>query len=175
MEGYKEGSNFLYLGVERPLRIRLNEGKKRTKIALLPAGIYILLGEEIYRGSDRIKENHIKEQLVKWYRIQAGEVIRERVEYYASFLGEDYGQIRIKDQKSCWGSCSGKRNLNFNWHLILTPIEILDYVVVHELCHLKEMNHSKAFWSEVERVLPDYKERRKWLRSREKVLLQNVI
>lgn len=174
MESYTEGSVFLYLGEECPLRIRLNEGKKRTKVALLPAGIYVLLGEDIYADSEPVKRKHIKEQLYKWYRNQAGEVIKQRAEYYAFVVGEHYGQIRIKDQKSCWGSCSGKRNLNFNWHLILTPMEILDYVVVHELCHLKEMNHSPAFWKEVEKVLPDYKERRKWLRTNEKVLLQKM-
>jgi predicted metal-dependent hydrolase len=68
-------------------------------------------------------------------------------------------------QKSRWGSCSGKGNLNFNCLLMRTPDEIIDYVVVHELCHLKEMNHSPRFWAEVEKIFPDYKERRKWLKD----------
>lgn len=91
--------------------------------------------------------------------------IAERAAYYAPILGVTYGRITIRDQKSRWGSCSQKGNLNFTWKLILTPPEILDYVVVHELCHRLEMNHSARFWNHVERVLPDYQERRDWLKK----------
>lgn len=91
--------------------------------------------------------------------------IPERVAYYSKQLGVTYGRITIRNQKTRWGSCSSRGNLNFNCLLMLTPPEVIDYVVVHELCHRKEMNHSKAFWSEVERVLPDYKVWVKWLRD----------
>ena len=83
--------------------------------------------------------------------------IPERVKYFAPLIGVTYVRITIRNQKTRWGSCSGKGNLNFNCLLMLTPPEVIDYVVVHELCHRKEMNHSKAFWQEVERILPDYK------------------
>lgn len=91
--------------------------------------------------------------------------IPERVAYYAKQIGVNYGGITIRNQKTRWGSCSSKGNLNFNCLLMLTPPEVIDYVVVHELCHRKEMNHSKAFWSEVEKVLPDYKDQIKWLKD----------
>lgn len=91
--------------------------------------------------------------------------IPERTEHYAKQIGVDYGGITIRCQKTRWGSCSSKGNLNFNCLLMLTPPEIIDYVVVHELCHRKQMNHSKDFWLEVEKVLPDYKDRKKWLRD----------
>jgi len=91
--------------------------------------------------------------------------IPERVEYFARQIGVDYGGIAIRNQKTRWGSCSSKGDLNFNCLLMLTPPEVIDYVVVHELCHRKEMNHSKAFWSEVEKVLPDYKAQVKWLKD----------
>ena len=84
---------------------------------------------------------------------------------YADIIGVDYGRITIRMQKSRWGSCSSKGNLNFNCLLMNAPDEITDYVIVHELCHRKEMNHSPKFWAHVEAVLPDYKERRKWLKD----------
>lgn len=96
---------------------------------------------------------------------EALKVIPERVEYFAKVIGVTYGKITVRNQKTRWGSCSSKGNLNFNCLLMLTPPEVLDYVVVHELCHRKQMNHSKAFWLEVEKVLPDYKEARKWLKE----------
>ena len=96
---------------------------------------------------------------------EALKVIPERVEYFAKVIGVTYGKITIRNQKTRWGSCSSKGNLNFNCLLMLAPPEVLDYVVVHELCHRKQMNHSKAFWLEVEKVLPDYKEARKWLKE----------
>ena len=91
--------------------------------------------------------------------------IPKRVAYFAEQIGVDYGRITIRNQKTRWGSCSSKGNLNFNCLLMLTPPEVIDYVVVHELCHRKEMNHSKAFWSEVEKVIPDYKVQVKWLKT----------
>ena len=91
--------------------------------------------------------------------------IPARARYYAEQMGVSYAGITIRKQKTRWGSCSSKGRLNFNCLLMLTPPEIIDYVVVHELCHLKQMNHSKLFWDEVEKVLPDYKSRRKWLKD----------
>ena len=96
---------------------------------------------------------------------EALKVIPERVEYFAKVIGVTYGKITVRNQKTRWGSCSSKGNLNFNCLLMLAPPEVLYYVVVHELCHRKQMNHSKAFWLEVEKVLPNYKEVRKWLKE----------
>ena len=95
---------------------------------------------------------------------QALEYIPKRVEYFSKIIGVTYGRITIRNQKTRWGSCSSKGNLNFNCLLMLTPPEVIDYVVVHELCHRKQMNHSKKFWAEVEKILPDYKESIKWLK-----------
>ena len=92
---------------------------------------------------------------------EALKVIPERVEYFAKVIGVTYGKITVRNQKTRWGSCSSKGNLNFNCLLMLAPPEVLD----HELCHRKQMNHSKAFWLEVEKVLPNYKEVRKWLKE----------
>lgn len=99
------------------------------------------------------------------YRKEARRRITERAAYFAEKMGVDYGRIAIKAAKTRWGSCSAQGNLNFHWKLILMPPAILDYVVVHELAHRIEMNHSPRFWTQVERILPDYRERRRWLKE----------
>ena len=98
-------------------------------------------------------------------------VIPDRVRHFAPMVGASYGRITIRNQRSRWGSCSGKGNLNFNCLLMLTPDHVVDYVVVHELCHRLEMNHSPKFWAQVERVLPDYQKSREWLKEHEKELI----
>ena len=88
-----------------------------------------------------------------------------KVHACAQKLGVTYGRITIRNQKSKWGSCSSQGNLNFNCLLMLCPDAVVDYVVAHELCHRKEMNHSPRFWAEVEKLIPDYKARRQWLKD----------
>lgn len=97
-----------------------------------------------------------------------------RVRYYASLMGVTYGRITIRNQTGRWGSCSSMGNLNFNCLLMLAPEEVRDYVIVHELAHRKEMNHSSAFWAQVEVVLPDYRRQEKWLKTQGKVLLARM-
>jgi len=96
---------------------------------------------------------------------EAMQYFPEKVRYYAPIVGVTYGRITIRNQKTRWGSCSSKGNLNFNCLLMMAPEEVRDYVIVHELCHRLEMNHSKQFWSNVERVLPDYKQSVAWLKE----------
>ena len=105
---------------------------------------------------------------------EALKVIPERVKYYAPLLGVKYGRITIRNQRSRWGSCSGKKNLNFNYLLMLTPPEVIDSVVVHELAHLKEMNHSERFYAEVLRVFPDYWKWDRWLKENGKAIMARM-
>ena len=95
----------------------------------------------------------------------AKQIIPPRVAHFAKLMNISYGRVTIRHQKTHWGSCSSAGNLNFNCLLLLAPEEILDYVIVHELSHRKEMNHSPAFWANVEAVLPDYKCRKAWLKN----------
>ena len=106
---------------------------------------------------------------------QAKEVIPNRVQYYAPIVGVNYGRITIRNQRTRWGSCSGKGNLNFNCLLMLTPPQVVDYVVVHELCHRLEMNHSPRFWAQVERVYPNYRQAKKWLKDNGADIIDRMI
>lgn len=103
--------------------------------------------------------------LEKRYRNAARERFNARAAYFHAITGGEYTSISIRDQKTRWGSCSSRGTLSFNYRLIFAPPHILDYVVVHELCHLTHMNHSKDFWAMVESVMPDYRQCRSWLRE----------
>ena len=114
---------------------------------------------------ESMESEYLTNEEIKKLADKALQHIPKRVSYYAKQIGVTCGKITIRNQKTRWGSCSSKGNLNFNCLLMLTPPEVIDYVVVHELCHRKEMNHSEAFWAEVEKVIPDYKEQVKWLKE----------
>ena len=111
----------------------------------------------------RQEKREMPEAEKKYYRNLAREVLGARTGYYARKMGVTYGRISIREQKTRWGSCSSEGNLNFNCRLLFVPDRIVDYVVIHELAHRRFMNHSKAFWKEVEKYMPDYKERKKLL------------
>ncbi|NLL78369.1 MAG: M48 family metallopeptidase [Clostridiales bacterium] len=106
-----------------------------------------------------------REALKKRYIHAAKEYFPKRVAYFWQYTGGHYERITIREQKTRWGSCSSQGTLSFNWKLMLAPPAVLDYVVVHELCHLKHMNHSRDFWQAVEEVLPEYREQRRWLKE----------
>ena len=105
---------------------------------------------------------------------EAMQAIPPRVRRFAERMGVTYGRITIRNQRTRWGSCSSDGNLNFNCLLMRTPDDVLEYVVVHELCHRKEMNHSPKFWAEVERVLPNYRESKRWLKENGSGLIRSL-
>lgn len=120
---------------------------------------------EKHRKAAGQKEPILTETEIRALAQQALQVISERVKFYAPIVGVTYGTITIRNQRTRWGSCSSKGNLNFNCLLMLAPSQVVDYVVVHELCHRKHLDHSAAFWAEVERVMPDYRPYKTWLKE----------
>jgi predicted metal-dependent hydrolase len=111
-----------------------------------------------------------KEILFAWYKEQAYQKISERAGWYSSLSGLNYNKIKISDAQRRWGSCSAKGNLNFSWRLIMAPLRVIDYVVVHELAHIEEKNHSRDFWNKVKIMLPDYEQHREWLKENRHLL-----
>lgn len=150
-----DGSPILIEGMRRTLRLR--EGARR-------AGR--IVGDE-YRLTLPEPENDeaVRAAIRSTLSAMALGRVRERLGFYAPRLGVTPGRIAIRDQKSRWGSCSAKGNLNFNWKLVMAPPQVLDYVVIHELCHLIEFNHSPRFWALVEGQQPEYEVWKKWLKE----------
>ena len=111
-----------------------------------------------------------KEILIGWYKEQAYQKISERVNWHASLSGLQYHKIKLSNAQKRWGSCSAKGNLNFSWRLIMAPLRVIDYVVVHELAHLEEKNHSKRFWNKTKIMLPDYERHKEWLKENRHLL-----
>jgi predicted metal-dependent hydrolase len=158
LKKFSEGEEFLYLGKYYPLKIVNNNEN-------------LLTFEDNFYLSDYCLSN-AKEVFTNWYKQNAEKIIKHRVEYYADIYNLKYTKIKISNAKTRWGSCSYNGNININWRLIMAPVEVLDYVIVHELVHLKIDNHSKNFWQNVEMIYPDYKKAKKWLKDNAHLLLQ---
>lgn len=150
-----DGSPILIEGKRHTLRLR--QGQRRA--GRISEGEYLLTLPE---PED---DEAVRAALRAALSALALKRIRERLDYYVPRIGRAPGRVAIRDQKSRWGSCSQKGNVNFNWKLIMAPPRALDYVVVHELCHLYEFNHSPRFWQLVERQMPDYAVWKKWLKG----------
>ncbi len=111
------------------------------------------------------QNSQIDPEKIPEYKKEARELIPPRVEQIANKHGFSYNTIKITSAQTRWGSCTSKKNLNFTYRLVLAPQEVMDYVIVHELCHLRQMNHSKKFWNEVATIMPDYKNQELWLKK----------
>lgn len=119
------------------------------------------------QGSTSERQVVIRNLIQTFYKEKAKQHLTERSKYFAEKLNVNFNRITIKNTKSRWGSCSTKKNLNYNWRIMMAPREVIDYLVVHEVCHLKQMNHSTKFWSLVENLDPDFKIHKKYLRDKQ--------
>jgi len=148
---YVNGEGFWYLGKTYPLEI-----VNHAKLSLVLDRRFHL-SQAALPGAQQVFKN--------WYHKQAAQIISERVLWYASRNGLTYDKIRITSARTRWGSCTSRGTLSFTWRLVMAPMAVIDYVVVHELVHLQEKNHSKSFWGKVKAIIPDYKRQIAWLKA----------
>jgi predicted metal-dependent hydrolase len=153
---YTEGEIFLYLGRSYPLHIVEGEG------------MAIERSDKLY-VSRRLMPP-IRDQMKRWYREEARREIQARCMWFSLQTGYIPAAIRITDARKRWGSCTHTGSVNFSWRLVQAPPEIIDYVVVHELVHIGQPDHSKKFWAKVRKIMPDYEQRRNWLKDHEWLL-----
>jgi predicted metal-dependent hydrolase len=153
----KSGDTVLHLG--RDLKLVKQENHHDD--------IVVLEGNRLAVRPDLFNNGLLELALEQWYRAEAARLINETADKLSYQMGISYQRIVIRGQKTRWGSCSRKKNLSFNWKLIMAPEPIVEYVIIHELLHLKEMNHSKRFWELVAQYCPDWREHKKWLKQHE--------
>ncbi|HIJ59800.1 MAG TPA: M48 family metallopeptidase [Nitrospirae bacterium] len=147
---FVNGEGFLYLGISYKLQIVEKQDKP------------IIFENVFYLRRDCLP--NARDLFIKWYKKEAYNKIRERVEFYAKQRGFKFNTVKISNASKRWGSCSSKGNLNFSWRLIMAPLTVIDYVVIHELAHIEVKNHSKRFWNIVKIMMPDYEKHRAWLK-----------
>ncbi len=156
---FTSGAPFPYLGELHTLTVQPSPDNL-GHVALRDGELQVALAPDVINS-----EIYVRALLQLWYRDRARAEIVPRVHRYANEMGVVFNRISIKDQRTVWGSCSRKKNLNFNYRLVMAPEAVLEYIIVHELSHLKEPNHSPRFWETVEGVLPDYRAHRKWIKA----------
>ncbi|MDZ7860596.1 MAG: SprT family zinc-dependent metalloprotease [Candidatus Krumholzibacteriota bacterium] len=153
---YVSGEAFSYLG--RNYRLKIARGNPQP-VELKNGRFYVYVPDSVKKRDDLIRD-----ALGEWYKSHAKNKLRSRISMYSERVGVSCRNIKVKNLKSRWGSCSKAGNININWRIIMAPLSIVDYVIVHELCHLKYHNHSKEFWRLLGQILPDYLKRKEWLR-----------
>ncbi len=150
---FVEGEKFLFLGKEYPLSF-----SEKVDFAFGFDKDRFILNQK-HRG-------YARNLFHQWYRLQAKSIFPQRVQLFSSLTGIEYNRVKISEAEKRWGSCSSQKNLNFSWKLVMAPSQVIDYVIVHEIAHIIELNHSKRFWDLVERMYPDYKQYKGWLRDK---------
>ncbi len=166
---FVSGESFPYLGREYRLKVIKSKDKKSCPCKLMSGRFFVEINNKF---SGRVASKIVKEKLLEWYIERAKEKINERSQRYSSLIGIIPQKIIIRNQEKRWGSCSYSAALRFNWKVIMAPLSVLDYVIVHELCHLLIKNHSDKFWNKLSSIVPDYKKKRQWLRENSYLLTE---
>lgn len=166
---FVSGESFPYLGREYRLKVIKSKNEKSPSCKLMSGRFYVEVNNKF---SGRAASKIVKEKLREWYIERAKEKINGRVQRYSKLIGITPQKIVIRNQEKRWGSCSHSGVLRFNWKVIMSPISVLDYVIVHELCHLLIKNHSDTFWNKLSSIVPDYKKKREWLKGKSSLSAQ---
>lgn len=156
-KSYEDGDLFMYLGDEYPLKIKYSPFLKSVSVQIRE--------EKLIVHMVQYDKEKIKRAIELWYREEGLKIIRERVDYYSKFYPLTPRSIKVKAQKRRWGSCTYYNDLLFNWRCIMAPIGVIDYIVVHEMTHMIHKNHSRSYWEAVAKVMPDYEDKKRWLKE----------
>lgn len=155
------GEKFTYLGRNYRLKVYREEGLRKAKLSFAR-------GRFIATVPDKMDEDEIRQQLIvlfkTWYLEHGKTKLQSRLNLYCAKMGVTPNDVQLKEQRMRWGTCTSDGNIYLNWRIIMSPMPIVDYVLVHELAHLKYMNHGNDYWSFVRSTLPDYEQRKEWLR-----------
>lgn len=151
------GESYMYLGRNYSLDVIVDEELDSIKVKLFQGKFVV--------NTYTKDEDLIKKSIENWYREKTLAKVKERISYYKSYFNDEVTNVKVKEQKKRWASCTSKNELLFNWRCVMAPVFVLDYIVVHEMCHMEYKNHSKVFWDRICSVIPDYESRRAWLRN----------
>jgi predicted metal-dependent hydrolase len=159
---FVSGESFPYLGKQYRLKIIKSVNGLNNKCHLINGRLQVEINKNLEGEKAR---DAVKEALTNWYKIHATEKINDRLPHLAKKLGRKPTAVQIKDQKRRWASCSRTGVIRFNWKIIAAPVSVLDYLIVHELCHLFYQNHSISYWAKVRTIIPDFRRSRTWLKD----------
>jgi predicted metal-dependent hydrolase len=157
---FTSGEVFPCLGQSYPLELRWDDG---TKPLAQLVGNNLVVWLPAYTGAEQ-QGPAVRAALEAWYMAQARELLPGRVAPFCQLVGRQPARVSVRSPQLSWGSCASNGNINLNWRLVMAPLPVVDYVAAHEVCHLREHNHSAAFWELVGKVLPGYREHKEWLR-----------
>lgn len=155
VKNYDHGEKFLYLGNDYPIHVFPNIDIKQDYTDFVADVLNVYVKE--------LEDERIKQALKRFYYQHCKSLVEKRIQFYQSNFKTKPRSIRISDNKSNWGSCDSKMQLTFNWKLAMAPLDVIDYVVVHEMCHMVHLNHDRSFWRLVGKIIPNYEQMQNWL------------
>jgi predicted metal-dependent hydrolase len=152
---YEHGETFLFLGNSYPIKIMQDINIEKSNVAFN--------GKHLLIKVKQLEDDVIQQALKRFYYKQCKELVEKSIRNYNSYFKVKPRKVSISDSKTNWGTCDSKQQLTFNWRLAMAPLHVIDYVVVHEMCHMVHMNHDRSFWRLVGKIMPDYKQQEEWL------------
>jgi hypothetical protein len=171
LKEFVSGESFPYLGRQYRLKVVRSGNDKNAPCKLIDGRLCIEIDRKL---GDKSASKLVREKLLDWYKTKAEEKIKERNRKYAQLIGKRPAKILIRNQEKRWGSCSHSRVVRLNWKIIMAPLSVFDYVLVHELCHLTIKNHSDKFWNKLGSIIHDYKKKRNWLKDNGIPILKQI-